>query len=111
MPVANVQLSDIHFGQEVGGNRITHDDVKERLIEDTARQVKKHAGVGAGITGDAAYSGKANNYKDMGAWRDRLIAAVGCSRTAVQVVRGNGISQGYKLILGQVIARGGAHAV
>jgi hypothetical protein len=111
MPVAHVLLSDIHFGQDVGGNRITHDDVKERLIEDTARQVKKHAGVGADITGAAAYSGKANDYKDVGAWRDRLIAAVSCSRTAVQVVPGNGISQGYKLMLDQVIARGGSHAV
>jgi hypothetical protein len=63
MPVAHVQLSDVHFGQEVG----------------------------------------------VGAWRDRLIAVVSCSRT--QVVPGNEISQAYKLMPGQVIARGGSHAV
>jgi hypothetical protein len=32
MPVAYVHLSDIHFGQERGGDRITHDDVKRELI-------------------------------------------------------------------------------
>jgi hypothetical protein len=39
MPVAYVHLSDIHFGQERGGERITHDDVKNELIDDAARQV------------------------------------------------------------------------
>jgi hypothetical protein len=111
MPVAHVRLLDIHFSQEVGGDRITHDDVKERLIEDAARQVKKHAGVGAGIAGDAAYSGKANDYKDAGVWLDWLTAAVNCSMTAVQVVPANGISHGCKLMRDQVIARGGSHAV
>ncbi len=115
MPVAYVHLSDIHFGQERGGDRITHGDVKERLIEDAARQVRNHAGGSAAgiiVTGDAAYAGKANEYKDAGAWLDRLAAAVNCSRTAVQVVPGNhdidrdGISPACKLMLDQIIADG-----
>jgi hypothetical protein len=117
MPIAYIHLSDIHFGQEVGGDRITHDDVKERLIEDAARQIKEHGGgtaAGIIVTGDAAYAGKANEYEAAGAWLDRLTAAVNCSRTAVQVVPGNhdidrgGISHGCKLMLDQVIAHGEA---
>jgi hypothetical protein len=41
MPVAFLHLSDIHFGQEKGGRVVTHEDVRERLIDDVAMLVRK----------------------------------------------------------------------
>jgi RHS repeat-associated protein len=36
MPVVFLHLSDIHFGQEKGGRVFTHEDVRERLLDDVA---------------------------------------------------------------------------
>lgn len=117
MPISFVHLSDIHFGQEKGSELIIHDDVKERLIEDAARQVKAHAdGAASGIivSGDIAYAGKTPEYRQAAAWLDRLTAAVGCDKTAVQVVPGNhdidrdGISSGCKLMLDLIADKGEA---
>jgi hypothetical protein len=85
MPVAYVHLSDIHFGQERGGDRITHDDVKRELIVDANKQVAEHFGdpaTGIIVTGDTAYGGKAEEYTEAGIWLDKLTSSVGCSRTA-----------------------------
>lgn len=117
MPVSFVHLSDIHFGQEKGSQLIIHDDVKERLIEDAAGQVKQHVGghaTGVIVSGDIAYAGKSAEYKQAAIWLDRLTAAVGCDSTAVQVVPGNhdidlaGISSGCKLMLDAIVAGGEA---
>ena len=40
MPVAFLHLSDIHFGQEKGGRVFTHEDVRERLLDDVALLVR-----------------------------------------------------------------------
>jgi predicted MPP superfamily phosphohydrolase len=115
MPVAYVHLSDIHFGQERGSERITHDDVKKELIDDAARQVAEHFGASATgiiVTGDTAYGGTADEYKEAAAWLDLLTKAVGCSPTAVQVVPGNhdidrdGISHACRLMLDKIVAEG-----
>lgn len=115
MPVTFVHLSDIHFGQEKGSELVIHDDVKERLIEDAASLVKKHANgkaTGIIVSGDIAYAGKSNEYQDAAKWLDRLAVAVDCPNTAVQVVPGNhdidraGISSGCKLMLEQIIQHG-----
>lgn len=92
MPITYVHLSDIHFGQEKGADLIIHNDVKERLIEDAADQVRKHAGgqaKGLIVTGDIAFGGRTKEYKDAGEWLDRLAKAVGCPPTAVKLVPGN----------------------
>ncbi len=92
MSIAFVHLSDIHFGQEKGGQVVINDDVKERLLEDVAEVVRSRPGgraAGVIVSGDIAYSGKAREYKMAGQWLDRLAGAVGCSPTDIQVVPGN----------------------
>ena len=115
VPTAFVHLSDIHFGQEVGSELFIHDDVKDRLIDDAADLVMNLAGgqaAGLIITGDIAYSGKHEEYQRAGEWLDRLTEAIGCEKTAVQIVPGNhdidrdGISSGCQLMLDQIIAGG-----
>lgn len=114
MPVSFLHLSDIHFGQEKGGELETHNDVKERLLVDATAQVKEHSLTVEGIivTGDVAYAGKASEFKEAGKWLDRLTKAMGCSETAVQVVPGNhdidreGISSGCHLILQNILKEG-----
>jgi predicted phosphodiesterase len=115
MPVTFVHLSDIHFGQEKGAELYVHNDVKDRLIDDARTQVKIHSGGTANgviVSGDIAYAGKAQEYKDAAAWLDRLTAAIGCKKTAVQVVPGNhdidieGISSGCTMMLDAIREHG-----
>ena len=87
-----IHLSDLHFGQETGSDLHLHQDVRERLIEDakslTARESK--SGVdGVIVTGDIAFSGKQNQYKQAGEWIERLRKAVGCGLKDVFLVPGN----------------------
>lgn len=86
-----MHLSDIHFGQEKGAAVVINDDAKERLIEDAAEAVKRHAGSAKGviITGDIAFAGKCEEYAVAAKWLDRLALAVGCHPTAVKLVPGN----------------------
>lgn len=82
MAVSFVHLSDIHFGQEKGGELETHNDVKERLLVDAANQVKSlNLSIdGIIVTGDVAFAGKAAEFKEAGQWLDRL-AKVSVVRT------------------------------
>jgi len=92
MPVAFVHLSDIHFGQEKGGRVVTHEDVRERLIDDVALIVPKLPNGkvrGIIVSGDVAYAGLKEQYAAAGQWLDRLAAAAGCNITDIQVVPGN----------------------
>jgi len=115
MPLSFVHLSDIHFGQEKGGDLVIHDDVKDCLIDDAVEQIAQHAnGETSGITvsGDVAYGGKSEEYKKAGEWLDKLAATLGCPKTAVQIVPGNhdidrdGISSGCKLMLDEILNEG-----
>lgn len=116
MAVSFVHLSDIHFGQEKGGELETHNDVKERLLVDAANQVKSLnlSIVGIIVTGDVAFAGKAAEFKEAGQWLDRLAKGVGCLETAVQVVPGNHdidrseISGGCHLMLKSILEEGEA---
>ncbi|MBL4603039.1 MAG: metallophosphoesterase [Emcibacteraceae bacterium] len=92
MAVTYIHLSDIHFGQEKGGDVIIHDDVRDRLIDDAVGQlsilgVKKADGII--ITGDIAYSGKEAEYLKAGQFFDTMAEAIGCERTSIQIVPGN----------------------
>ena len=92
MSIGLVCLSDIHFGQEKGGQMRIHDDVKESLIEDVGLAVKDlEAGRASGIivTGDIAFGGRQCEYAQAAAWLDRVTDAAGCDRTSIQVVPGN----------------------
>lgn len=114
MTVSFVHLSDIHFGQEKGGELETHNDVKERLLVDAATQVKllNLSVDGIIVTGDVAYAGRSAEFKEAGQWLDRLAKAVGCIETAVQVVPGNHdidrseISGGCHLMLKNILEEG-----
>ena len=92
MSIGFVHLSDIHFGQERGGQVRIHDDVKESLIEDVGVAVKHlEAGRATGIivSGDLAFGGRQSEYAQAAKWLDRVADAAGCDRTSVQVVPGN----------------------
>lgn len=114
MAVSFIHLSDIHFGQEKGGELETHNDVKERLLVDAANQVKSlNLSIdGIIVTGDVAFAGKAAEFKEAGQWLDRLAKGVGCLETAVQVVPGNHdidrseISGGCHLMLKSILEEG-----
>lgn len=71
MPVAFIHLSDIHFGQEKGGRVFTHEDVRERLINDVAFVVQKLPNGrvdGIIVSGDLAYAGSKEQYAAAGEW-------------------------------------------
>lgn len=92
MPIF-VHISDIHFGQEKrSGEVVVNNDVKERLIADARRELiklEKYPATGMLVTGDIAYAGKFEQYKEAGNWLDKLALAIGCSKTAVHLVPGN----------------------
>jgi calcineurin-like phosphoesterase family protein len=111
-----VHISDIHFGQEKrSGEVVVNKDVKERLIEDAQRQLKtlgKYPADGMLVTGDIAYAGKFEQYKEAGAWLDKLALAIGCPKTAVHLVPGNHdidrgeIGSGLELMLREIGEKG-----
>lgn len=94
-PRCFVHLSDIHFGQEKGGDVIYHNDVKEQVIRHVGTLVAARQAAGAPsidgiiVTGDIAYSGKEAEYDKAIEWLRRLAVAAGCEQTDVQVVPGN----------------------
>jgi len=90
--IAFVHLSDIHFGQEKGGQLIVNNDAKTQLLADLPTVVSKlPSGRAAGliVTGDIAYAGKAVEYRDAADWLDDVSRAAGCEITDVQLVPGN----------------------
>lgn len=92
MSLIFVHLSDIHFGQERGSSITVHDDVKDQLIADARDymlQLDNKKATGIIISGDVAYAGQPLEYDTAAHWLDELAAAVGCEKTAVQVVPGN----------------------
>ena len=92
MSVTFVHLSDIHFGQETGGAIVVHDDVKERLIEDVtcvAKTLENGRATGIIVTGDIAFGGRDDEYREAGDWLDKVADAAGCERHDIQVVPGN----------------------
>ena len=92
MSIGFVHLSDIHFGQEKGGQVWIHNDVKESLIEDIGLAVRGLEGGRASgiiVTGDIAFGGRQSEYAHAALWLDRVAEAAGCDRTSIQVVPGN----------------------
>jgi calcineurin-like phosphoesterase family protein len=111
-----VHISDIHFGQEKrSGEVVVNNDVKERLIADAQRELNKLGKCPADgilVTGDVAYGGKFDQYKEAGVWLDKLAIAIGCSKTAVHLVPGNHdidrgeIGSGVELMLREIGIKG-----
>lgn len=92
MSIAFVHLSDIHFGQEKGGNLNIDNDAKAQLLIDVRKVVAtlpEGRAAGLIVTGDIAHGGSEREYKDAGDWLDKVSEAAGCSITDVQLVPGN----------------------
>lgn len=98
-----VHVSDIHFGQERDHVVHIHDDVKKELVADAAEVI---AGSPSGaaqeilVTGDVAFSGKAEQYEAAGKWLDALAEGIGCPIHRVQMVPGNHDLDRDKLSIG-----------
>lgn len=87
-----VHVSDIHFGQERDHVVHIHDDVKKELVADAVEVISGlPAGSAQGIlvTGDIAFSGKAEQYTAAGQWLDSLAEGIGCPIHQVQMIPGN----------------------
>lgn len=98
-----VHVSDIHFGQERDHVVHIHDDVKRELVADAASVIAAlSSGPAQGIlvTGDIAYSGKAEQYEAAGKWLDLLAEAIGCPVHQVQMIPGNHDMDRDKLSIG-----------
>jgi hypothetical protein len=117
MPIAFLHISDIHFGQEKGGCVITHNDVRERLIDDVKLMVGKLINKrvdGIIVSGDLAYAGSKEEYTTAGKWLDSLAATAGCKITDIQVVPGNhdinrqGICRSSEMMLAEITEKGEA---
>jgi predicted MPP superfamily phosphohydrolase len=92
MGIGFVHLSDIHFGQEKGGEVKIHDDIKECLIDDVrlvAESLESGRAAGIIVTGDIAYGGRVEEYKAAADWLDKVAEAAGCNIFDIQVVPGN----------------------
>jgi len=85
-----LHLSDIHFGQEIHGERVRHDDVRDQLVTDLSGLLddKKHLDLIL-INGDVGYSGKEYEYDEAVSWIERLITVGRCDVTRVFTIPGN----------------------
>ncbi|RJL48232.1 metallophosphoesterase family protein [Pectobacterium carotovorum] len=115
MPTVFVHVSDIHFGQEKGDDRVhIHDDVKQQLISDARHVVSNLANEvahGILVTGDIAHSGTKAEYDSAGKWLDQLASSIGAEIHCVQMVSGNHdfdrskLSLSGKVILDHILSR------
>ena len=110
-----MHLSDIHFGQDRGGEVWINEDIKRQLVEDVrtvtnAKELGQCAGVI--VSGDIAFSGSKSEYQEAAHWLDSVTEAAGCKRYDVQLVPGNHdvdrsqISKGTEMILKEISANG-----
>ncbi len=92
MGINFVHLSDIHFGQEKGGQISIHNDIKNCLIEDVklvAGSLESGRADGIIVTGDIAYGGREEEYRVAADWLDKVAEAAGCDIFDTQVLPGN----------------------
>lgn len=92
MGISFVHLSDIHFGQEKGGEISVHDDIKNCLIDDVklvAESLESGHASGIIVTGDIAFGGLEREYKTATTWLNKVAEAAGCDVLNIQVVPGN----------------------
>lgn len=112
-----VHLSDIHFGQERGGEVHFHNDVRDQLVQDVKNFYHKRTLSGSGatgilVTGDIAYAGKREDYDKASEFLDLVAKAAGCENTAVRVAPGNHdidldeITHGMRTNLGAIEQKG-----
>jgi hypothetical protein len=84
-----LHLSDIHFGQK-SGTVAKHDSVRAALVKDARDFAREHGAADRIlVTGDIAYSGKADEYDHAAEWLEQLASACGCEVTSVCTIPGN----------------------
>ena len=85
-----IHLSDIHFGQERNGTLVTHEDARQKLIEDCADFVRVHGPAdGILVVGDIAFSGQPSEYKKAADWLKAVAKAGSCEEFSVRTIPGN----------------------
>lgn len=115
MGIGFVHLSDIHFGQEKGGQVDIHNDIKDCLIDDVrfvAKNLESGRASGVIVTGDIAFGGRLEEYAAAGDWLDKVAEAAGCGISDIQVVPGNhdinrdNITPLTEIMLERIVAEG-----
>jgi predicted MPP superfamily phosphohydrolase len=86
-----VHLSDIHFTKlSNGGETVLNDDVRKELRNDVVQMAADFGNVhGILVTGDIAFSGKEEEYRQAEAWLMELCQTAGCKEEDVWVICGN----------------------
>lgn len=85
-----IHVSDLHFGDGGAGVHADRRIVTEKLIDDASRMVHQRGAPDLIlVTGDIAFSGKAEQYEVAGEWLTKLVRAVGVDAASVRVVPGN----------------------
>lgn len=85
-----VHLSDLHFGQEKHGTLPKHEAVRKALLRDVKELAEKRgAAMRVLVTGDMAFSGKAEEFETAARWLDELTKACGCKVTDISTIPGN----------------------
>jgi hypothetical protein len=85
-----IHLSDIHFGQEKNGSILTHEDARQKLIEDCSEHARTTGPAdGILVVGDIAFAGQPDEYKKAAAWLKAVAKAGGCEEFAVRTIPGN----------------------
>lgn len=110
-----IHLSDIHFGQEKGGQIHVNNDAKERLIDDVKEfisNVEDGRADGIIISGDIAFAGKKKEYDSAFDWITKVAEAANSHPEQVLVVPGNhdidrdAITYGSQLLINDIAKQG-----
>jgi len=89
-PLIFLHLSDIHFSKRSSSTYDPDLDLRKELVADAVRtlaDVKICSGIL--VTGDIAFSGKADEYAKAKDWLGELRKLLGCTEEAVWVIPGN----------------------
>lgn len=86
-----VHLSDIHFSKpSLGGEGKLDEDIRNEVRNDVLRMAAELGTIhGFIVTGDIAYSGKEEEYRQAEAWLLELCQKTGCKEEDVWVICGN----------------------
>lgn len=86
-----IHLSDIHFGNPNISHQWDQRLVLDSLHRDIERREERNIPKPEVllVTGDIAFSGKAEQYAEAGVWLDKVVATLGISRERIYLVPGN----------------------
>lgn len=89
-PLSFLHLSDIHFSKRSSSMYDPDLDLRRELVADAVRvKAKVRACSGILVSGDVAFSGKADEYAKATGWLSELCGLMGCSEEDIWVIPGN----------------------